>query len=112
MPKRRYDEEEVALILHRAVDPAAGNADTGDPGKGLTLTELKLACTLGVGPILTFGSGALAAALGAATPFIVIPVALAGGACALLPWKFVFGREKRSLQRVLDALEHRLLELG
>ncbi len=71
-----------------------------------------LACTLGVGPVMTFGMGALAAALGAATPFIIVPVALVGGASSIVPWKIIFGREKRSLHRVLDALEQRLLELG
>ena len=223
MTERRYDDDEVALILHRAVDTAADGSER-EPGKGLTLADLKeigaeagiavaeieraartldvredpaatgavlgmpttvqlervvpvrledehlpqlldlirselarqgiveevlggfewrarsgtggryvsirsegeqtrirvlgnyrdglLGCTLGVGPIMTAGTGALAAALGAATPFIIIPVALAGGASAIIPWKIIFGREKRSLHRVLDALEHRLLELG
>ena len=223
MTERRYDDDEVALILHRAVETTADGSER-EPGKGLTLADLKeigaeagiavagieraartldvradspatgavlgmpttvqlervvpvrlkdehlpqlldlirselarqgiveevlggfewrarsgtggryvsirsegeqtrirvlgnyrdglLGCTLGVGPIMTAGTGALAAALGAATPFIIIPVALAGGASAIIPWKIIFGREKRSLHRVLDALEHRLLELG
>ena len=223
MVERRYDDDEVALILHRAVEATADGSER-EPGKGLTLAELKeigaeagisrteidmaawtldvredppetgavlglpttvqlervvpvrledehlpqlldlirselarqgiveevlggfewrarsgtggryvsirsegdqtrirvlgnyrdglLGCTLGAGPIMTFGTGALAAALGAATPFIIIPVALAGGASSLVPWKIIFGREKRSLHRVLDALERRLLDIG
>lgn len=64
-----------------------------------------LAATLGVGPIATMGTGALAVALGAASPFLFVPAALAGGvAAALVPWKHAFGKERRALHRVLDAL--------
>lgn len=67
--------------------------------------------TLGVGPISAAAVGALAVALGAATPFVVVPLALAGGAtAALAPWKRLFGRQQRSLRRVLDGLARRLDE--
>lgn len=67
--------------------------------------------TLGVGPISAAAVGALAVVLGAATPFVVVPLALAGGAtAALAPWKRLFGRQQRSLRRVLDALARRLDE--
>ncbi len=70
-----------------------------------------MALTLGVGPIAGAGTGALAAALGAATPFIILPVALAGAALVSLgPFRYLFGREARSLTSVLDALERQLLE--
>lgn len=67
--------------------------------------------TLGVGPIAAAGTGALAAALGAATPFIILPAALAGAALVSVgPARYLFGREARSLNSVLDALERQLLE--
>lgn len=40
MTERRYGEEEVALILHRAVEAAATDQESG-AGAGLTLAELK-----------------------------------------------------------------------
>ena len=65
----------------------------------------------GVGPIMAAATGALVAALGAATPFVVVPAALVGGVtAALVPWKYLFGRQRRSLRRVLDALARRLSE--
>lgn len=216
MAERRYSDEEVAVILRRAVDPAA-EAPEGAPGRGLTLAELKeigseagidaarieaaagslavqrarpvtgsllgmpttvqlerrvqgtltkerlpellhlirsefarqgiveevlggfewrarsamggryvsirsedgetrirvlgnyrdglLGLGAGVGPIAAAATGALAAALGAATAFVVVPVALAGGALAALgPWNYAFKREERTLHRVLDGL--------
>lgn len=216
MAERRYSDEEVAVILRRAVDPAADGPE-GAPGRGLTLAELKeigseagidatrieeaagsltvrrdraetgsllgmpttvqlerrvsatvtkerlpqllhlirsefarqgiveevlggfewrarsamggryvsirseggetcirvlgnyrdgmLGLGAGVGPIAAAASGALAAALGAATVFAVVPAALAGGAlAALAPWNYAFKREERTLHRVLDAL--------
>ncbi len=67
--------------------------------------------TLGVGPLAAAGTGALVAALGAATPFIILPAALAGAALAAVgPLRYLFGREARSLHRVLDALQRQLLE--
>lgn len=65
----------------------------------------------GVGPISAAAIGALVVALGAATPFVVVPAALIGGAtAALAPWKYLFARQRRSLRRVLEALERRLGE--
>lgn len=65
----------------------------------------------GVGPISAAAVGAFAVALGAATPFVVVSLALAGGVtAALAPWKRLFGRQRRSLHRVLDALARRLDE--
>ena len=65
----------------------------------------------GVGPISAAAVGAFAVALGAATPFVVVSLALAGGAtAALAPWKRLFGRQRRSLRRVLDALARRIDE--
>ena len=65
----------------------------------------------GVGPISAAATGALVAALGAATPFVVVPAALVGGVtAALAPWKYLFSRQRRSLHRVLEALERRLGE--
>lgn len=67
--------------------------------------------TLGVGPISAAATGALAVAVGAATPFVVVPLALAGGAtAALVPWKRLFGGQRRSLHRVLEALARKLAE--
>lgn len=64
----------------------------------------------GVGPISAAAVGAFAVALGAATPFVV-SLALAGGAtAALAPWKRLFGRQRRSFRRVLDALARRIDE--
>ncbi len=224
MAERRYSDEEVALILRRAVDPAADGSE-GEPGRGLTLAELKeigaeagidatrietaagslalrrprpvtgavlgmpttvqlerrvpvpltrerlpellnlirsefarqgiveevlggfewrarsamggryvsirpegnatrirvlgnyrdglLVLGGGVGPIAAAATGALTAALGAATAVVVVPAALAGGVLAALgPWKYAFGREERTSRRVLDALVAQLSDGG
>lgn len=67
--------------------------------------------TFGVGPIAAAATGGLAVALGAATPLIVVALALAGGAtAALTPWKRLFGRQRQSFRRTLDALARRLEE--
>lgn len=224
MAERRYSDEEVALILRRAVDPAADGSE-GEQGRGLTLAELKeigteagidatrietaagsltlrrprpvtgvvlgmpttvqldrrvsapltrerlpellnlirtefarqgiveevlggfewrarsamggryvsirpegngtrirvlgnyrdgmLGLGAGVGPVAAAATGALTAALGAATALVVVPAALAGGVLAALgPWKYAFGREERTLQRVLDGLVAQLSDGG
>ena len=222
MTERRYDEEEVALILHRAVEAAATDQE-GGAGAGLTLAELKeigaeagidtsrieaaakglairrydpatpssmgfppteqlervipgkldadllphlldlirnefarqgiveevlggmewrassvmggryvsirnegeatrvrvlgnfrdglLVFGLGPGPMLAIGGGMLAAALGAA-PVLAGLAAAGGWASAYLPWRYFFGRERKSLRRVLDAIERRIRELA
>ena len=67
--------------------------------------------TLGAGPVVATGVGALAASLGAAGALVILPIALAGGALATIaPWRYLFAREERSAHRVLDALERLLLE--
>lgn len=63
----------------------------------------------GVGPISAAAIGALVAAFGVATPFVVVPAALIGGVtAAVAPWKYLWGRQRRSLRRVMDELERRL----
>lgn len=70
-----------------------------------------LVACLGVGPIATMGAGALAVALGAATPFLFVPAALAGGGLAAFgPWKYAFRREDRTLHRVLETLAEKVEE--
>ncbi|MDH5643219.1 MAG: hypothetical protein OEY63_03380 [Gemmatimonadota bacterium] len=70
-----------------------------------------MAMTLGVGPIAAAGTGALAAALGAATPLLILPIAIAGAAAVSLgPLRYMLNRERHSLDRVLDSLEQQLLE--
>ena len=70
-----------------------------------------MALTLGVGPIAAAATGALAAALGAATAFIILPAALVGGAFVSIgPFRYLFRREARSLSGVLDAVERQLLK--
>ena len=67
--------------------------------------------TVGAGPVVATGVGALAASLGAAGALVILPIALAGGALATIaPWRYLFAREERSAHRVLDALERLLLE--
>ncbi len=67
--------------------------------------------TLGAGPVIATGVGALAASLGAAGALVILPIALASGAFATIaPWRYLFAREERSAHRVLDALERQLLE--
>lgn len=66
---------------------------------------------LGPGPMLAIGGGMLAAGLGAA-PILAGVAAALGWASAYLPWRYLFGRERRSLQRVLDAIERRIRELA
>ena len=223
MPERRYDDEEVALILHRAADAGATDSD-GASARGLTLGDLKeiaaeagieptrieeaarsvalhrtrsparsamgfpptvqlervvpvrlepeelpqlldlirnelarqgivqevlggfewrarsvmggryvsirsegdatrirvlgnyrdglLTFAFGPGPMLAIGGAMLAAGLGAPTPLAIVPAALLGWASTLLPWRHLFGRESRSLHRLLGAIEQRLKELS
>lgn len=68
--------------------------------------------TLGPGLILAIGAGMLASVFGAATPLVVAPAALLGWSSALLPWRHIFRRERRSLERLRDAIERRLKELS
>lgn len=219
MTERRYDEEEVALILHRAVEAAAGDQE-GGAGAGLTLAELKeiaaeagidttrvesaatslevrrdraltpssmglpptvqmervvpgkldadllpqlldlirsefarqgiveevlggfewrarsvmggryvsirgegdatrvrvlgnyrdglLTFAFGPGPILGVLGGLAGAGLSGGNPLVTIPVGLLAWAAALVPWRVLFGRERKGLRRVLDAIERRL----
>ncbi len=65
----------------------------------------------GPGPMLAIGGGLLAAGLGAA-PLVVGIASALGWASAYLPWRYFFGRERRSLRRVLDAIERRIRELA
>lgn len=68
-----------------------------------------LVATVGVGPIATMGTGALAVALGAASPFLFVPAAVLGGAVAAFgPWRRAFRREKHTLHRVLARIAGRL----
>lgn len=222
MPERRYDEDEVALILHRATEAGATTSD-GASGRGLTLAELVeigteagidtsrieeaagslqrhrdrlltlsamglpptvqleravpgrldredlpqlldlirnefarqgiveevlggfewrarsvmggryvsirsegdstrvrvlgnyrdglLTFAFGPGPILGVLGAMAGSSLGAGLLGIV-PAALAAWAVTLLPWRHLFGREKRSLHRTLDAIERRIRELS
>ena len=41
MTDRRYNEDEVALILRKAVDAGAADDRAGAGGKGMSLSELK-----------------------------------------------------------------------
>ncbi len=221
MSERRYDEEEVALILHRAVEAAATDQE-GGAGVGLTLAELKeiaaeagidasrvetaatslevrreraltpsslglpptvqiervvpakldadllpqlldlirsefarqgiveevlggfewrarsvmggryvsirgegdttrvrvlgnyrdglLTFAFGPGPIMAVLGGLLGGALSGANPLVIFPVGLLAWASALVPWRALFGRERKALRRVLDAIEQRLGE--
>lgn len=61
---------------------------------------------LGLGPMLAITGGLLGAGLGAAPVLAAL-----GWASAYLPWRYLFGRERRSLRRVLDAIERRIREL-
>ena len=61
---------------------------------------------LGLGPMLAISGGLLGAGLGAAPVLAAL-----GWAAAYLPWRYLFGRERRSLRRVLDAIERRIREL-
>ena len=220
VPERRYDEDEVALILHRAAEAASTDA-AGASGRGLTLSELKdigaeagigagrieeaarslalrrsgtqagsklglpptvqferlvpvelkseqlphlldlirnefarqgiveevlggfewrarsvmggryisirreaggtrvrvlgnyrdglLTFAFGPGPILAILGGLAAAGLGAPVPGVAAG-GLAAWACTLFPWRHLFGREKRSLQSVLAAVERHIRE--
>ncbi len=66
---------------------------------------------LGPGPILAIAGGALVAGLGAA-PFLVGAAAALAWGSALLPWRYLYRREQKSLRRVLDAIERRIRELA
>lgn len=61
---------------------------------------------LGLGPMLAISGGLLGAGFGAAPVLAAL-----GWAAAYLPWRYLFGRERRSLRRVLDAIERRIREL-
>ncbi len=65
---------------------------------------------LGPGPMLAIGGGLLAAGFGAAPVLTGVTAGLAW-LSAYLPWRYLFGRERRSLRRVLDAIERRIREL-
>ncbi len=66
---------------------------------------------LGPGPILAIGGGALVATLGTG-PFLVGAAAALAWGSALLPWRYLYGREQKSLRRVLDGIERRMRELA
>ena len=71
-----------------------------------------LTFAFGPGPMLAIGGAMLAAGLGAPTPLAIVPAALLGWASTLLPWRHLFGRESRSLHRLLGAIEQQLKELS
>lgn len=69
-----------------------------------------LTFTFGPGPILGVLGGLLGGALSGANPMVVIPAGLLAWATALVPWRALFGRERKALRRVLDAIDRRLRE--
>lgn len=66
---------------------------------------------LGPGPMLAIAGGLLAANLGGA-PFAVGLAACLGWGSAFLPWRYLHRRERKSLRRVLGAIERQIRELA
>ena len=69
-----------------------------------------LTFAFGPGPILAVLGGLLGGALSGANPLVIFPVGLLAWVSALVPWRVLFGRERKALRRVLDAIEQRLGE--
>ena len=64
-----------------------------------------------LGVYMAIGSGALADHSGAPDFFILLSVLL-GWASSLLPWSLFFRRKRKSLERLLNAIDRRLRELS
>lgn len=72
-----------------------------------------LATLLGAGPLAgVAAAGLLTTVPVLANPFVLIPVGVAAGWSTTIPFRHAFKKERVSLERVLDTLEQRLLELG